>query len=430
MLFKNRLAKVIVTTIVLLLILSTIIACQPKHECQSVCQDCGLCTNQACQEDVCVDKCQGHVPPHSCQSVCSHCGKCRNTDCLEEICADKCSCHYCENVCDLCGKCTNQQCAELACEYKCSCEICVKCGKCYSVWDKEICTNRCTCVQGVSHLCESICDVCGLCLSDCIDSHCFPKCDGNHPSNEWETYVDKLIGVSYTYTVPTLTAQQEKDFCNLYQAYVDSDRENNYDGGSGDIILYEYYGKFGDLHYLCIGYEDPLPIDPEHILTVEGIEIYASRRQYVFVSDGTSLVRIDHAYEQQLVTLDTIKELPYIIIANKWYNYMCENSTNPDEIPTTFQINMVGQGTGYGKLFYIGEKITQPNTLTPLTFRLLDINYDYKDISAFCKEYTFYCVELGLYISELTEKVQSSYWYCSCYYTNLLYQAYLETYCK
>ena len=36
----------------------------PTHECESVCATCGKCTDTACTETVCVDKCGGHVLQH------------------------------------------------------------------------------------------------------------------------------------------------------------------------------------------------------------------------------------------------------------------------------------------------------------------------------------------------------------------------------
>ena len=69
----------------------------PVHECESVCDTCGKCTNSSCKEDVCADKCAGHTPVHECESVCDQCGKCIDTDCAEGVCADKCKGHKPDN---------------------------------------------------------------------------------------------------------------------------------------------------------------------------------------------------------------------------------------------------------------------------------------------------------------------------------------------
>ena len=63
---------------------------QNPHECESVCEECGKCTDAECTEDVCADKCAGH---HKCESVCEVCGKCTDAECTEDVCADKCAGH-------------------------------------------------------------------------------------------------------------------------------------------------------------------------------------------------------------------------------------------------------------------------------------------------------------------------------------------------
>lgn len=394
-----KIKRIIVLLVLFVMGISMLCSCSPTHECKSICEDCGLCTNQLCSKEVCINKCQGHILTHSCQSICISCGKC-----------------------------TDEQCAESVCAYKCSCKLCEKCGKCYYDCKSVNCNKKCTCEVPLKHFCRNVCDKCGLCRSNCDE--CYTHCDGNHPNSEWELYVDDLIGVSYIYTVPTLSEQQQVDFCNLYQEYVDSDRENNYDGGSGDIVLVAYYGKIGSLDYLCVGYKYPMPYDPSHDLTIEGIKIYGSRRQYVFVSDGKQLVRIDHAYEQNLVTIDNVRELSYMILANQYYAYTVTNhSTSSVYDPaTTFQINIVGTGFG-GTMFYVGEKIQQHAHLTPKELRLRDINYDYKDMQGFCEEKSFYFLSDNS-ISSLIDKLKSvgyqQYFY---YYNNLLYQAYLHEFC-
>ena len=69
----------------------------PVHECESICDECGKCTNSSCKEDVCADKCAGHTPVHECESVCDECGKCVDADCTEGACADKCQGHKPDN---------------------------------------------------------------------------------------------------------------------------------------------------------------------------------------------------------------------------------------------------------------------------------------------------------------------------------------------
>ena len=78
--------------VVLALSMFAIVACQ-QHTCQNVCPTCGKCTNNACTESVCADKCQGHAPAHTCQNKCDQCGKCTNATCTEAICQNKCPGH-------------------------------------------------------------------------------------------------------------------------------------------------------------------------------------------------------------------------------------------------------------------------------------------------------------------------------------------------
>ena len=64
------------------------------HACESICEECGKCTDAECEEAVCADKCQGHTVIHACESVCDICGKCKDAECTEDVCADKCEGHF------------------------------------------------------------------------------------------------------------------------------------------------------------------------------------------------------------------------------------------------------------------------------------------------------------------------------------------------
>ena len=89
------------------------------HQCNNLCEICGKCLNEACTEELCADKCQGH---HECEHVCAECGKCTDSECAEEVCADKCQghapAHECESPCEICGKCTDT-CEDDGCKDKC-----------------------------------------------------------------------------------------------------------------------------------------------------------------------------------------------------------------------------------------------------------------------------------------------------------------------
>ena len=136
---------------------------EKPHQCEHVCDECGKCTDTACQDAVCADKCEGHTPSHSCEHVCNECGKCTDTACQEAVCADKCAghtpSHSCEHVCEECGKCTDTACQEAVCADKCE-------------------------GHTPSHSCEHVCDQCGKCTdTECDDEACADKCQGHKVEN-------------------------------------------------------------------------------------------------------------------------------------------------------------------------------------------------------------------------------------------------------
>ncbi|MBQ2915050.1 MAG: pectate lyase [Clostridia bacterium] len=148
---------------------------QPKpHECQNKCEQCGKCTNQACAEAVCVDKCQGHAPAHTCESICPTCNKCLDATCTESACAEKCpghtTPHSCQNKCEICGKCTNENCTEAVCANKCEGHV-------------------------PPHACQNVCPVCGKCTNeDCAEAVCADKCDGHQETGKIQL---QLTGASF-----------------------------------------------------------------------------------------------------------------------------------------------------------------------------------------------------------------------------------------
>ena len=69
----------------------------PEHECESMCDVCGWCTDYDCVEAVCAYKCECEEPvpepEHECESMCDDCGWCMDYDCEEEACEMKCDGH-------------------------------------------------------------------------------------------------------------------------------------------------------------------------------------------------------------------------------------------------------------------------------------------------------------------------------------------------
>ncbi len=151
--------KFFAVLLVLILVLACFAGCK-GHECANKCAECGKCTNTACTEKACADKCAGH---HVCESKCPECGKCLDAACTEAACADKCAGHVpphtCESVCDQCGKCLDAECTEDACKDKCA----------------------------GHHECANKCPLCKKCVNaDCADPACADKCKGH-------TYADKAM---------------------------------------------------------------------------------------------------------------------------------------------------------------------------------------------------------------------------------------------
>ena len=159
------------------------------HTCESICSECGKCTDSSCTDAACLDKCPGHQvtpPAHTCESVCSECGKCTDADCTESACANKCEghqvsppAHTCESVCSECGKCTDATCTESACASKC---------------------------QGHGpHDCESICNDCQKCTDlACTHSECANKCDGHNTNNSGYAYQTYQLNLM-SFNIRTLT---------------------------------------------------------------------------------------------------------------------------------------------------------------------------------------------------------------------------------
>ena len=163
------------------------------HTCESVCPECGKCTDDACTEDACKDKCAGHTAPptHECESVCPECGKCTDKDCTEDACKDKCAghtappAHKCESVCPECGKCTDKDCTEDACKDKCAGHAVLP-----------------------PHTCESVCDECGKCTDlACDETACADKCDGHESDVETEFVYDKFELNLMSFNIRTMATE-------------------------------------------------------------------------------------------------------------------------------------------------------------------------------------------------------------------------------
>ena len=101
-----KLSKILTIISVVLVLALAMTSCDfltEEHVCESVCETCGKCTDAECPEDICANKCEGHIEPgpgpgvdpveHTCDSECDECGKCTDMACSESACANKCEGH-------------------------------------------------------------------------------------------------------------------------------------------------------------------------------------------------------------------------------------------------------------------------------------------------------------------------------------------------
>jgi len=72
------------------------------HVCEHVCVQCGLCTDVACTDSVCSQKCQCNG--HKCSHVCPLCVKCTDPTCTDKKCVNKCEGH--NDFVDIAGQAT------------------------------------------------------------------------------------------------------------------------------------------------------------------------------------------------------------------------------------------------------------------------------------------------------------------------------------
>ena len=67
-----------------------------EHICEHVCDTCHKCTDKACADPVCNEKCAGHggeQQKHICGHVCDTCHKCTDKACADPVCSEKCTGH-------------------------------------------------------------------------------------------------------------------------------------------------------------------------------------------------------------------------------------------------------------------------------------------------------------------------------------------------
>ncbi|MBQ3067187.1 MAG: type II secretion system protein, partial [Clostridia bacterium] len=137
------------------------------HECESVCPDCGKCTNVECNETVCAEKCEGHACEHeggtaTCtqQATCTKCGQAYG-DLADHVAEDTGNpdCTV-PTVCSICGTVITPAAQShtggtATCTQQANCEVC---GKAYGELAQHIasaddnnCTTAVTC-QNCEHV--------------------------------------------------------------------------------------------------------------------------------------------------------------------------------------------------------------------------------------------------------------------------------------
>ena len=375
----KRFVSIICALIILIGCCSVLLACQPRHTCQNVCQDCGKCLNVDCTEEACVDKCLGHTPPHSCTSICDTCKLCTNADCTEEACANKCLGHHvCDSVCAKCGKCTNTECTLEPCIFmRCKghdfCQNpCPKCGGCTGQkcnCPKENISCNCGYPWYYTHLCTNVCQICGMCTNtQCTQEPCIlAKCPG-HNSTPQISLLDEPV-TEYNY-IP-LTSQEE---AMLKQAFVDY--RVSFGSEKGDIepvTIEAYYGKIDDIYILEMrskwetGY-----IEYDLYYNIDGLVMSGSHRYQIFVYKQGEFMQIDDAYENKLLSYDQLVIVTHYMCA---YDIMQKMIKDGQQVNYPIKINPVAR-VGGRFFYYVGEDISTYNTLTRSTVNMLNVAFD------------------------------------------------------
>ena len=383
----QKMFSIFCALILLVSCFSVFSACQPKHTCQSVCQDCGKCTNANCVEKACAIKCAGH---HICESLCPSCNKCTDTDCVEKVCVDKCAGHHsCTSQCEKCGKCQNLACTERVCAYKCVghhvCEDpCPICGKCvHYTTDPEYKYNKCkgheTCLsicprcgkcfekkcnfpnqhircecdylwEFYDHMCANVCNTCGLCTNkSCTQEPCsVAQCDGHDVPLELTLANEPVIEWVYT----ELTPEEEEMILQ----------------GLNEPQMGEYYGRIGDKYFHCpiIGV-----LGSVYDYSLEGIYLIGNAAFPIFMYYNGENIEIDKAYEAGLLTKDEIVILSHYLIA---YRYRVACIKNGIEITEPIKVNVIAHLHGSAILYFIGEKPDVSSTMTPRIIQTLNLD--------------------------------------------------------
>ena len=370
----KRFVSIICTLIILIGCCSVLLACQPKHTCQNVCQDCGKCLNADCTEEACVDKCLGH---HVCESACSKCGKCTDIFCKEAVCVDKCQGHHdCRFPCSICGKCIHQWVNDPEYSDKCqghdSCQNpCPKCGGCTGQkcnCPKENISCNCGYPWFYTHLCANVCVICGYCTnSECDQEPCtLAQCPGHDVPMEIELANEPIT--EYVYTEPTA---EEKRI--LLQAFCDAiNRRDNDDWAFVDYAqLISYYGKVGDAYFYTPRYTGNSGsfiryyIEDIYLISYTGFDTI-----YVY-TNGVSK-EVDDAYKEGLITYEQVVVFSHYLMA---YGYRAACIDNNTEFSESIKVNVVARLSSSDTLFFIGEKPTLSSVKTPRMVKAINLDY-------------------------------------------------------
>lgn len=341
----QKIFSILCALILLIGCCSVLLACQPKHTCQNVCQNCGKCLNADCTEEACVDKCLGHIV---CESKCLVCGGCNLVNCRHE--SIVCTCgypwywtHVCANVCVICGYCTNSEC------------------------DQEPCT--------------------------------LAQCPGHDSSTELILANEPVT--EYIYVEPT---SQEKDM--LLQAFCDdvnSAADNDW-CTLDQTELVEYYGKIGDKYFYCPRVGGNMGLVIEYFLG--GIYLVGNVTDLIYVYVDGVAMEIDDAYANEFLTKDEVVVLSHYLIA---YRYRAECQKNGIEINEPIKVNVIAHLSETATLYFIGEKPTATSSKTPRMLKTLNLDYKKVDTQCGIMECKLLVYGQGTYGSISEELQQKHY---------------------
>ena len=160
----------------------------------------------------------------------------------------------------------------------------------------------------------------------------------------------------------------------LKQAFVDYKLSMGYHKDSIDPAIVEsYYGKIGDSYIVQMrGMYEVGIFEYWFYYTVEGIMIPGAHRYEILVYENGSIMPIDKAYENKLLTYDELIVASHYVGANLIMQDMVRKG---EEVTFPIKIHPIAR-VNERFFYYVGEDISTYDTLTPSYITLYNIAFD------------------------------------------------------